>query len=173
IASPRPEISPLAPRLVTIPIDPEKSGKLSGPGGKMIRALQDKHGITIDVEDDGSVTLAGPNHESIEGARQEIEAMCAEIKVGSIYTGKVVSTKDFGAFIELAPGTDGMCHISELADGYVKSVGDVVRVGDVVKVKVILVDDQGRIKLSRKAVLLDEAKKTGGGQPSQPAPAGR
>lgn len=99
--------------------------------------------------------------------------MCAEIKVGSIYTGKVVSTKDFGAFIELAPGTDGMCHISELADGYVKSVGDVVRVGDVVKVKVILVDDQGRIKLSRKAVLLDEAKKTGGGQPSQPAPAGR
>jgi polyribonucleotide nucleotidyltransferase len=173
IASPRPEISPLAPRLVTIQIDPEKIGKLIGPGGKMIRALQDKHGITIDVEDDGSVTLAGPNHESIEGARQEIEAMCAEIKVGSIYTGKVVSTKDFGAFIELAPGTDGMCHISELADGYVKSVGDVVRVGDVVKVKVILVDDQGRIKLSRKAVLLDEAKKTGGGQPSQPAPAGR
>ncbi|MFO0834176.1 MAG: polyribonucleotide nucleotidyltransferase [Phycisphaerales bacterium] len=173
IANPRPEISPLAPRLVTIQIDPEKIGKLIGPGGKMIRALQDKHGITIDVEDDGSVTLAGPNHESIEGARQEIEAMCAEIKVGSIYTGKVVSTKDFGAFIELAPGTDGMCHISELADGYVKSVGDVVRVGDVVKVKVILVDDQGRIKLSRKAVLLDEAKKSGGGQPSQPAPAGR
>lgn len=173
IASPRPEISPLAPRLVTIQIDPEKIGKLIGPGGKMIRALQDKHGITIDVEDDGSVTLAGPNHESIAGARQEIEAMCAEIKVGSIYTGKVVSTKDFGAFIELAPGTDGMCHISELADGYVKSVGDVVRVGDVVKVKVILVDDQGRIKLSRKAVLLDEAKKSGGGQPSQPAPAGR
>ncbi|MBL8759693.1 MAG: polyribonucleotide nucleotidyltransferase [Phycisphaerae bacterium] len=173
IAAPRAEISPLAPRLVTIQIDPEKIGKLIGPGGKMIRALQDKHGITIDVEDDGSVTLAGPNHESIAGARQEIEAMCAEIKVGSIYTGKVVSTKDFGAFIELAPGTDGMCHISELADGYVKSVGDVVRVGDVVKVKVILVDDQGRIKLSRKAVLLDEAKKTGGGQPSQPAPAGR
>ncbi|MBX3365503.1 MAG: polyribonucleotide nucleotidyltransferase [Phycisphaeraceae bacterium] len=153
--APRADISVYAPRLVTIQIDPEKIGKLIGPGGKMIRALQDKYGVTIDVEDDGTVMVSAPNGETIDAARAEIEALCAEIKVGTIFTGKVVSTKDFGAFIELAPGTDGMCHISELAEGYVKSVSDVVKIGDMVKVKVILVDDQGRIKLSRKQALLD------------------
>jgi polyribonucleotide nucleotidyltransferase len=158
IAKPRESISPLAPRLVTIMIDPEKIGKLIGPGGKMIRGLQDKWGVTIDVEDDGTVMLAASNGESLQGAQQEIEALCAEIKVGTVFSGKVVSVKDFGAFVELAPGTDGMCHISELADGYVKSVTDVVRVGDTIKVKVILVDDQGRIKLSRKALLVEEKK---------------
>lgn len=169
IAKPRAEISPYAPRLVTIKIDPEKIGKLIGPGGKMIRALQDKWAITIDVDDDGTVQLAGSNGPSIEGARAEIEALCEEVKVGAVYTGKVVSMKDFGAFIELAPGTDGMCHISELADGYVKSVSEVVKLGDMIKVKVILVDDQGRIKLSRKAVIRDE----NGGAPQQaPVPAG-
>jgi len=156
IAAPRSETSPLAPRLVTLRIDPEKIGKLIGPGGKMIRGLQDRYGITIDVEDDGTVQLAGNNAESISGAQAEIEAMCSEVKVGTVFTGKVVSMKDFGAFVELAPGMDGMCHISELADGFVKSVADVVRIGDVIKVKVINVDDQGRIKLSRKAVMRDE-----------------
>ncbi|QYK46827.1 MAG: polyribonucleotide nucleotidyltransferase [Phycisphaeraceae bacterium] len=156
IAAPRPTISVYAPRLVTIQIDPDKIGKLIGPGGKMIRALQDRYGVTIDVEDDGTVMVSAPNGESIEQARGEIEALCAEIKVGAIYTGKVVSVKDFGAFVELAPGTDGMCHISELADGFVKSVSDVVKIGDVVKVKVLLVDDQGRIKLSRKAAMATE-----------------
>ncbi len=157
IPAPRPEISPLAPRLLTIKINPEKIGKLIGPGGKTIRSLQDKWAVTIDVEDDGTVMVAAPNGEAINGARSEIEALCEEIKVGTIYTGKVVSTKDFGAFIELAPGTDGMCHISELADGYVKNVHDVVKIGDMVKVKVILVDDQGRIKLSRKAAIMESA----------------
>jgi polyribonucleotide nucleotidyltransferase len=156
IAQPRPQISPLAPRLITLKIDPEKIGKLIGPGGKMIRGLQDKYGVTIDVEDDGTVMVAAPNGDAIEAARAEIEALCEEIKVGTIYTGKVVSTKDFGAFVELAPGTDGMCHISELAEGYVKAVSDVVRIGDMVKVKVIMIDDQGRIKLSRKAALAQE-----------------
>jgi polyribonucleotide nucleotidyltransferase len=177
IAAPRPDISPLAPRLVTIKIDPEKIGKLIGPGGKMIRGLQDKWGVTIDVEDDGTVMVAAANGPALEGARAEIEALCEEIKVGTIYTGKVVSTKDFGAFVEIAAGTDGMCHISELAEGYVKSVTDVVRIGDVIKVKVILIDDQGRIKLSRKAALAAEG---GGGNAGaapaaagQPQPAGR
>ncbi|TVS07211.1 MAG: polyribonucleotide nucleotidyltransferase [Phycisphaerales bacterium] len=156
IDAPRADISPYAPRLVTIRIDPDKIGKLIGPGGKTIRALQDKYGINIDVEDDGTVMLASPNGQTIEQARAEIEAICEEIKVGTIYEGRVVSTKDFGAFVELAPGTDGMCHISELADGYVKSVTDVVKVGDYVRVKVILVDDQGRIKLSRKAAMAGE-----------------
>ncbi len=156
IAKPRSDISVFAPRIVSLSIDPDKIGKLIGPGGKTIRALQDKYGVNIDVEEDGTVLLASPNGETIAEARAEIEAICEEIKVGTIYEGKVVSTKDFGAFVELAPGTDGMCHISELADGFVKNVGDVVKVGDVIKVKVILVDDQGRIKLSRKAAMVDE-----------------
>ncbi|MCC6950661.1 MAG: polyribonucleotide nucleotidyltransferase [Phycisphaerales bacterium] len=158
IDKPRESISPLAPRLITLHIDPEKIGKLIGPGGKTIRSLQDRWTVTIDVDDDGTVQLAGLNAETIEGARAEIEALCEEIKVGTVYTGKVVSMKDFGAFIELAPGTDGMCHISELAEGYVKSVSDVVKLGDMVKVKVINVDEQGRIKLSRKAVLAEESR---------------
>ncbi len=156
LAKSRDDISVFAPRIVSISINPEKIGKLIGPGGKTIRALQDKYGINIDVEEDGTVMLASPNGETIAEARAEIEAICEEIKVGTIYDGKVVSTKDFGAFVELAPGTDGMCHISELADGFVKNVADVVKVGDVIKVKVILVDDQGRIKLSRKAAIMDE-----------------
>ncbi|MEY3232346.1 MAG: Polyribonucleotide nucleotidyltransferase [Planctomycetota bacterium] len=166
IPAPRAEISPLAPRLVTINIDPEKIGKLIGPGGKMIRGLQDRYGVTIDVEDDGTVQIAATNADSLNAAKSEIEALCEEVKVGQIYSGKVVSMKDFGAFIELAPGTDGMCHISELADGYVKSVADVVKLGDVVKVKVINVDDQGRIKLSRKAVIRDEQTPKPSGQPA-------
>ena len=157
IPAPRAEISPLAPRLVTLQINPEKIGKLIGPGGKTIRALQDKYAVTIEVEDDGKVMIAAPNAGSIDSARMEIEALCEEIRVGTIYEGRVVSTKEFGAFIELAPGTDGMCHISELADGYVKSVGDVVRIGDRVRVKVILIDEQGRIKLSRKQAMAEQA----------------
>jgi polyribonucleotide nucleotidyltransferase len=173
IAKPRADISMLAPRLVTIQIDPEKIGKLIGPGGKMIRAIQERWQVTIDVEDDGKVQVASANGENLAGARAEIEALCEEIKVGTVYTGKVVSMKDFGAFIELAPGTDGMCHISELADGFIKSVTEVVKLGDMVKVKVINIDDQGRIKLSRKAVIQDEKKATGGttGTPAEPAKA--
>ena len=158
IATPRSQVSPYAPRLETLRIDPEKIGKLIGPGGKTIRSIQERWGVTIDVEDDGSVTIAGPNGPAIEGALAEVEALGAEVKVGATYTGKVVSVKDFGAFIEIAPGTDGMCHISELADGYVKAVSDVVKVGDELTVKVINVDDQGRIKLSRKAILREEAQ---------------
>ncbi|HRQ71580.1 MAG TPA: polyribonucleotide nucleotidyltransferase [Phycisphaerales bacterium] len=161
IAAPRESISVYAPRLITLNIHPEKIGKLIGPGGKTIRALQDKHGVTIDVEDDGTVMVSAPNGESIDAARAEIEALCEEIKVGTVYNGRVISVKDFGAFIELAPGTDGMCHISELAEGYVKSVTDVVKVGDVVKVKVILVDEQGRIKLSRKQAMSEQASAAG------------
>ncbi len=159
IPAPRKSISIYAPRLVTLSIDPDKIGKLIGPGGKTIRALQDKYGVSIDVEEDGTILLASPDGELIEDAKAEIEAICAEIKVGTVYEGKVVSTKDFGAFVELAPGTDGMCHISELAEGYVKSVDDVVKVGDVIKVKVIQVDDQGRIKLSRKQAMADTEPK--------------
>lgn len=160
IPKPREEISPYAPRVVTLKINPEKIGKLIGPGGKMIRGLQERWQVTIDVQDDGTVQIAGVGAEGLAGARAEVEALAEEIKVGTVYNGRVVSMKDFGAFIELAPGTDGMCHISELAEGYVKSVSEVVKMGDVVKVKVILIDDQGRIKLSRKAVLMEERGET-------------
>ena len=175
IAKPRADISPLAPRIVTIRISPEKIGKLIGPGGKTIRGLQEKWGVQIDVEDDGTVMVASNDGVAMAGAQGEIEALVAEIKVGTYYTGKIVSMKDFGAFIELAPGTDGMCHISELADGYVKQVNDVVKLGDIVRVKVILVDDQGRIKLSIKQAKADAAAAAGGGAVGQseakPAPA--
>jgi polyribonucleotide nucleotidyltransferase len=156
IARPRAEISPFAPRLEKLQINPEKIGKLIGPGGKTIRSIQERWGVTIEVEDDGSVVVAAPNGEAIAGARAEIEALGAEIRVGTLFSGKVVSIKDFGAFVELAPGTDGMCHISELAAGYVKQVTDVVSIGDTIRVKVISVDDQGRIKLSRKAAMAEE-----------------
>jgi len=116
----------------------------------MLAAAQ---GATIEVENDGAVHISTTDGEAAEQARAEIEALAAEIKVGSVYEGKVVSIKDFGAFIELAPGTDGMCHISELDSGYVDKVEDVVKMGDTVKVKVINVDDSGRIKLSRKALM--------------------
>ncbi len=172
LAAPRPDIAPHAPRLVTLTIDPDKIGKLIGPGGKTIRALQEKWSVTIDVEDDGSVMIAATNGEALKGAQAEVEALCEEIKVGTVYNGRVVSTKDFGAFIEIAPGTDGMCHISELAEGYVKNVTDVVKVGDYVKVKVILIDDQGRIKLSRKAALSPEEATAEAEARAAAAPAG-
>jgi polyribonucleotide nucleotidyltransferase len=155
LPGPRPEISRFAPRLVSIQINPEKIGKLIGPGGKTIRGLQEKWGVSIDVEDSGIAMISGTNAEAVEGCIAEVEALAADIKVGTIFHGTVVSMKDFGCFVELVPGTDGMCHISELKDGFVKSVSEVVKVGDVIPVKVINVDDQGRIKLSRKAALAE------------------
>jgi polyribonucleotide nucleotidyltransferase len=165
IPAPRAELSQYAPRIITVEIDPEKIGKLIGPGGKTIRGIQERTGATIDVEPDGRVLIAATSGEAGAQAKAEVEALCAEIKVGSIYTGKVVSTKDFGAFVEIAPGTDGMVHISELAHGYVKTVADVVKVGDMVKVKVINIDDNGRIKLSRKALLEDAGAPGSGAAP--------
>jgi polyribonucleotide nucleotidyltransferase len=163
IRKPRGEISPFAPRLTQMKIDPEKIGLLIGPGGKTIRSIQEGSGVTIDVQDDGTVTVAGPNGPSVEEALARIEALTEEIKVGRVYEGTVSSVKDFGAFIEIAPGKDGLCHISELSDGYVKNVTDVCRVGDKLAVKVIAVDEQNRVKLSRKAVLADAARNNGGG----------
>ena len=159
LAAPRPEISLNAPRLITIKIDPEKIGKVIGPGGKTINGLSQKYGVTIDIEDDGSVFIAGSSAENVEQAQAEIEAITEEIKVGRVYTGKVVGIKDFGAFVEIAPGQDGLVHVSELDDKFVKNVGEAVKLGDTFKVKVVSIDDQGRIKLSRKAAMRDEKEK--------------
>ena len=157
IPRPRPNTSPSAPRMARTKIDPEKIGLLIGPGGKNIRAIQEDNGVTIDVEEDGQVTIAGADEESVKRALGRVEAMTASVQVGRIYEGTVTSVKDFGAFVEILPGKDGLCHISELADEYVSSVGDVCRVGDVMHVKVIAVDEQDRVKLSRKAAMREMA----------------
>jgi len=151
LPAPRPEISKWAPRLLTVRIDPQKIGKLIGPGGKTIKAIQEETGAQIDIEDDGTVYISAVDGAAAEKCRDIVEAMTAEVKVGKIYTGRVVSIKDFGAFVEIAPETDGLVHVSELSDHYVDRVTDVINIGDEVQVKVILIDDQGRIKLSRKA----------------------
>jgi polyribonucleotide nucleotidyltransferase len=153
ISRPRPEISPWAPRLLRTSIDPEKIGLLIGPGGKTIRAIQEATGASIDVEDDGTVTVACTTMDGANAAMQRIEALTASVEVGRIYEGRVASIKEFGAFIEIIPGKDGLCHISELAEGYVPSVGEFCKVGDEMQVKVIAIDDQDRVKLSRKAAL--------------------
>ena len=160
IRRPRAEISRFAPRLHQLKIDPEKIGLIIGPGGKTIRALQESSGANIDIDDDGTVTISGTNADSVAAAVATIEAMTEEIKVGRIYMGTVSSVKDFGAFIEIAPGKDGLCHISELSEGFVKSVTDICKPGDKLEVKVIAVDEQNRVKLSRKAVLSEK----GGGE---------
>ena len=155
IRRPRQEVSHTAPKLVQTSINPEKIGLLIGPGGKTIRAIQEESGATIDIAEDGTITISAENGTSADAALARIEALTEEIQVGRVYTGKVTSIKDFGAFIEIAPGKDGLCHISELSDGFVKNVNDVCKVGDVLEVKVIAVDDQNRVKLSRKAVLAE------------------
>jgi polyribonucleotide nucleotidyltransferase len=156
LPGPRPQISSFAPRLLTLKIDPEKIGKVIGPSGKNIKKLQADTGAQIDIEDDGTVYVSAVDGAAAERCRDIIEAMTAEVKVGKIYAGRVVSIKEFGAFIEIAPETDGLCHVSELSDRYVQNVNDFLNVGDEVRVKVILIDDQGRIKLSRKAAMREE-----------------
>ena len=158
IARPKKDISSHAPRLVRTKIDPQKIGLLIGPGGKTIRLIQEETSTTVDVNDDGTVTISGANQAGVDDALARVEALTEEIKVGKIYNGVVSSIKDFGAFIEIVPGKDGLCHISELADGYVKSVTDICKEGDRMQVKVIAVDDQNRVKLSRKAVLAEQGK---------------
>ena len=145
------DLNPNAPRMLKTHIHPDKIGKLIGPGGKTIRAIEALTGATLDIEEDGTVYVSAVGLDKAQAGLEEVEKLCAELKVGTIYNGKVVSIKDFGAFIELAPGTEGLCHISELSHGYVKQVNDVVKMGQDVKVKVINIDDQGRVKLSIKA----------------------
>ncbi len=167
LTAPRTDIAASAPRLFQVKINPEKIGLLIGPGGKTIRAIQDETGAKLDIEEDGTVTVAASDMAAAMAAKGKVEALCAEIKVGAIYDGKVSSIKEFGAFIEISPGRDGLCHISELDHGYVQHPSDVVKVGDRVQVKVIGIDDQDRVKLSRKALLAPkpEGEEGSGGPP--------
>ncbi len=159
ISEPRKEINKYAPRMITIKINPAKIGKVIGPGGKMINAIQGETGASIDIEDDGTIFIASTSGSGAEAARDAIERLTEEPTVGRIYAGKVVSVRDFGAFIELMPGTDGFCHVSELDDSFVKNVSDICNVGDIVRVKIIAIDDQGRVKVSLKAAKKDDAAK--------------
>ncbi len=153
IPRPKADISEHAPRLIRTQIDPEKIGMLIGPGGKNIRAIQETTETVIEVDDEGWVTIASMDAEMAKDALAQIEACTATVQVGKIYNGTVSSIKDFGAFVEILPGRDGLCHISELSSGYISDVGDVCHVGDEMQVMVIDVDSQDRVKLSRKRAL--------------------
>ena len=160
IDKPRSELSIYAPKLISIEIDPEFIGKVIGPGGKMIKSIQEQTGTTIEIEEDGTIYISCLGGDGHIRAREIIESITQPPEVGRIYEqGKVVSVKDFGVFVEIAPGVEGLCHISELSDGYVKNVEDVCKMGDLIQVKLILIDDQGRLKLSRKAALIETKKK--------------
>ena len=144
-----------------------------GPGGKTIRRLQEETGAKIDINDDGVVTLSSTEAAGAEAARDKIVAMTEGVQVGRIYEGRVTSIKEFGAFVEILPGKDGLVHISELSEGYVSSVSDVCRVGDPMLVKAIAVDDQDRVKLSRKAAMAERGQVDEiASRPRPPAPSG-
>ena len=153
ISEPRPDLSPHAPRITVIKIDPEKIGAIIGPGGKTIRGMQEEFDVKIDVQEDGSIFVAAVDPEGSEKAIQAIQGLTEEAEIGKIYTGKVVRITDFGAFVEILPGQDGLVHISQLADYRVNQVEDVVRVGDEIMVLVVDIDNAGKIRLSRRAVL--------------------
>ncbi len=150
---PRPEISRYAPRIVSIVIDRDKIGTVIGPGGKTIRKIIDQTGTTIDIEDDGTVTIAASNPESLQRAKEWIESLVAEVEVGKVYQGTVTRITNFGAFVEILPGKEGMVHISQLGPERYRQVTDAVKVGDTVWVKVVEIDEQGRINLSRRKAM--------------------
>ncbi len=167
ISKPREELSPYAPRIITMSIDPDKIRDVIGPGGKVIRHIIDETGVKIDIEDDGRVFIASQDEEAGEKAKKMIEDLTADVEVGRIYTGTVTRTTNFGAFVEILPGKEGLVHISQLAHTRVGKVEDVVEVGDAVTVKVTEIDGMGRINLSRKDALPrenDSREDSDGGQ---------
>jgi polyribonucleotide nucleotidyltransferase len=156
ISKPRAILSEYAPKLISIEIEPDLIGKVIGPGGKMIKSIQETTGTTIEIEDNGTIYIScvgGDNHLK---AKEIIETLTQPPKVGHIYqNAKVVSVKDFGVFVEISPGVEGLCHISELSGSFVKNIEDVCKTGDLISVKLIAIDEQGRLKLSRKAALAE------------------
>jgi polyribonucleotide nucleotidyltransferase len=156
IKEPRPELSKYAPRISTIKINPEKIGAVIGPQGKVIKGIVEATGCQIDIDDDGTIHIFSTDGEGAKRAIEHIESITAEVEVGRIYHGKVVGLKEFGAFVEILPDRDGLLHISEIADYRVKQVEDVLKMGDEVDVKVIGVDEKGRVKLSRKAAMAEK-----------------
>ncbi|MGN6192157.1 MAG: polyribonucleotide nucleotidyltransferase [Rhodanobacteraceae bacterium] len=157
ISTPRGEMSEYAPRLLTIKIHPDKIREVIGKGGATIRSITEETGTTIDINDDGTVVIASVNREAADAAKHRIEQIVADVEPGRIYEGKVVKLMDFGAFVTILPGKDGLVHVSQISNERVEKVSDKLKEGDVVKVKVLEVDKQGRIRLSMKAVTEEEA----------------
>jgi polyribonucleotide nucleotidyltransferase len=153
IGKPRPDLSPYAPRIITIYINPDKIRDVIGPGGKIIRNIINETGVKMEIDDDGRVDIASVDEEAARKAVEIVEHLTQEAVVGNIYDGKVVRIMDFGAFVEILPGVDGLVHISQLAHNRVNKVTDVVKEGEIIKVKVIDIDKDGRIKLSHKEVM--------------------
>jgi polyribonucleotide nucleotidyltransferase len=161
LAAPRAEISKYAPRIETVKINPEKIGALIGPGGKNIKKLVEESGCEINIEDDGTVNIYSVSAEGMKIARDAIMGMTAEAEIGKIYRGRVVTVKEFGAFVEFLPGKDGLVHISELANFRVKQTEDIVKIGDEIWVKCLGVDEKGRVRLSRKAAMAERDQEVG------------
>ncbi|GAP66593.1 polyribonucleotide nucleotidyltransferase [Mizugakiibacter sediminis] len=155
ISAPRPEMSEFAPRLLTMRIHPDKIREVIGKGGSVIRAITEETGTTIDINDDGTVVIASVNRDAAEAAKSRIEQIVSDVEPGRIYEGKVAKLMDFGAFVTILPGKDGLVHVSQISNERVEKVSDKLKEGDIVKVKVLEVDKQGRIRLSMKAVLED------------------
>jgi polyribonucleotide nucleotidyltransferase len=153
LSSHRTSVSGHAPRIITLRIKPDKIRELIGPGGKVIRGIIEATGVKMDVEDDGTVTIASADEAASKKAIEMVQRIVAEAEVGKIYKGTVRKVVDFGAFVEILPGTDGLVHISQLAPERVRRVSDVVKEGDEVMVKVLEIDRQGKIRLSRKDAL--------------------
>jgi polyribonucleotide nucleotidyltransferase len=168
LSEPRSDISEWAPRITTMQVNPEKIGEIIGPKGKTIRAIQEESGSTIEIDDSGLVKIAAVSADNAARAREMIEAIVQEPEVGRIYEGPVKNTTTFGAFIEIMPGTEGLCHISELAEGRVAQTEDVLKKGDITRVKLLSIDEKGRLRLSRKAALAEEAASVS----AEPATAG-
>jgi polyribonucleotide nucleotidyltransferase len=181
LAEPRNELSPFAPRMLTLKINPDKIGAVIGKGGANIRSLEETYEVAIDIQDDGTIFVAGVDGVKAEAAVERITMLTTEPEPGQVFTGKVVRITDFGAFVELLPGLDGMVHISQLSQEHLRTVEDAVKMGDEVMVMVTDVSDEGKIRLSRRAVLegwsLEEARaqdavRKGGGGPASGRPGG-
>jgi len=162
----RTNISQHAPRMMTFKINPEKIRDVIGKGGADIRALTEETGCTIDIKDDGTVTIASVNSDACNAARKRIEDITAEVEVGRIYEGPVLRLLDFGAIVQLIPGKDGLLHISQIAKERVNAVSDYVKEGQIVRVKVIEADEKGRVRLSMKAAAEEDAANKGGAAPA-------
>ena len=150
ISSPRPELSPYAPRIIILQINPDKIREVIGPGGKIINEIIEECGVSIDIEDSGRIFITAEKETAGIKATDWIKNITREVKVGEIFQGKVQRILDFGAFVEILPGQDGLVHISQLANYRVNKVEDIVKIGDIIPVKVISIDEQGRINLSLK-----------------------
>ena len=161
LEKPRQEISPYAPTINTIQVKPDKIREIIGPGGKVIRGIQSETGTSVEIDDSGLVKVAAFSKEEGDAAIKMIEELIKEPEVGAIYEGKVVKITDFGAFVQIMPGTDGLVHISQLANHRVTKVSDIVKEGDQLRVKVLEISRDGKIRLSHKA-LLDEGNKRAG-----------